>query len=76
MISLTLITALLSLNPAAAAPLDQATATSDWAFPSVNLDVGQQLPNFALPTTASDGPIHLYDLLDGKKTVLHIFASW
>ena len=49
---------------------------ADWAFPTIDLSVGERLPNFALPTTAGREPVHLYDLLAERKTVLHIFASW
>ncbi|MEM7260351.1 MAG: hypothetical protein AAF488_00070 [Planctomycetota bacterium] len=55
---------------------DAADPPTAWSFPEVDLSTGGSLPNFALPTTESEQPVFLHDLLAGKKTVLHIFASW
>jgi len=61
-------------------PMHTAMYASDevplWRFPEVGLDIGQRLPDFALPTLESRVPVSVYQLLGGKKSVVHIFASW
>lgn len=47
-----------------------------WSFPEVRLEVGERLPNFRLPTITSGEPVALYDALDGRPTLLHVYASW
>jgi hypothetical protein len=47
-----------------------------WSFPEVTLEVGARLPNLMLPKIEGGAPVALYDLLAGKPTVLHIYASW
>ena len=48
----------------------------NWSFPDVSLEIGSQLPNLMLPRVEGGAPVALYDLLDGKPTLLHIYASW
>ena len=52
------------------------TTDSTWQFPEIDLSIGALLPNFALPTLEDEEPVRFYDLLAGKPTLLHIYASW
>ena len=56
--------------------VDAMADESSWTFPEIDLSIGAQLPNFSLPTLESETPVSLYDLLDGKPTLLHLYASW
>ena len=49
---------------------------SAWSFPKVSLEIGSRLPNLMLPRAEGGAPVALYDLLGGKPTLLHIYASW
>ncbi len=72
---------LLALSLALFSPLPgegaaSAPAPSDWTFPETSLEIGSRLPNFMLPRVEGGAPVALYDLLAGKPTLLHIYASW
>ncbi len=47
-----------------------------WSFPEATLEVGARLPNWLLPRIEGGAPVPLYDLIDGKPTLLHIYAAW
>ena len=55
-------------------PADEEPET--WSFPDVKLEIGERLPNFRLPSVEGGEPVALYDLLAGKPTLLHVYASW
>jgi len=40
-----------------------------------DFQVGQRFPGIALPSLESDRPMSLVEFR-GKKTLLHVFASW
>jgi hypothetical protein len=45
------------------------------ALPASNLAVGQPFPSILLPSLLDGKPLSVKDF-QGKKTVLHIWASW
>ena len=44
-------------------------------FPESGFEVGQRFPEIVLPSAADSRPLTLAQFR-GKKTILHIFASW
>ena len=44
-------------------------------FEDVQIEVGRPFPNITLPTLANGAPASIAQFR-GKKTLLHVFASW